>query len=169
VSSPGPFVTALRTVLLRELGAVRREIEAYPDDMTPWVEVPGLPNTGGNLALHIAGNLRHFLGRNMGGIEYVRDRDSEFARREGSRAELLAAVDGALAAVERTLGSLGDEALLAVYPQAVGGRRLVTGDFLTHLAVHLAYHLGQLDAHRRAVTGDRSGVGAMALDAIPDV
>jgi uncharacterized damage-inducible protein DinB len=167
VASPGPFVTALRTVLLRDLSTVRREIEAYPDDVSPWAEHGGLANPGGNLALHVAGNLQHFIGRNLGGSDYVRDRDAEFARRSGSRADIVAAVEAARAAVERTLGGLGDEALSAAYPQEVGGRRLVTGDFLTHLAVHLAYHLGQLDAHRRAVTGDRSGVGAMGLDALP--
>jgi hypothetical protein len=30
-----------------------------------------------------------------------------------------------------------------------------------HTAVHLAYHLGQVDAHRRVVTGGGEGVGAV--------
>ena len=51
---------------------------------------------------------------------------------------------------ESVLATLGDEALSAAYPHEVGGRRLVTGDFLTHLVVHLAYHLGQLDAQEIA-------------------
>ncbi|MBK8648017.1 MAG: hypothetical protein IPN16_16060 [Gemmatimonadetes bacterium] len=38
---------------------------------------------------------------------------------------------------------------------------------LLHLASHLAYHIGQLDYHRRLVTGDSRGVGAMGLPAQP--
>ena len=37
-----------------------------------------------------------------------------------------------------------------------------TGDFLIQLATHLAYHLGQLSYHRRVVSGDSRGVGALA-------
>jgi hypothetical protein len=32
-----------------------------------------------------------------------------------------------------------------------------------HLAVHLGYHLGQIDYHRRAVTGDSASVDALSL------
>jgi hypothetical protein len=39
---------------------------------------------------------------------------------------------------------------------------LNTGDFLVHLASHLAYHLGQVDYHRRIVTGNPAVVGALA-------
>ncbi len=167
MASPGPFVAALRAVILRDLAAVRREIEAYPDDASPWAEHGGMANPGGNLAMHLAGNLEHFIGRVLGGSDYVRDRDREFAGRDRSRAEIVAALDSASAAVARTLDGLDDEALLAVYPQDFGGRRLTTGVFLTQLAVHLAYHLGQLDAHRRAVTGDRGAVGAMSIADLP--
>ena len=167
MASRPSFESTLRTVLLRELGAVRREIEAYPDETTPWVEVPGLPNSGGNLALHIAGNLRHFVGRILGGIEYVRDRDAEFARRAGSRAELLAGIDAARDAVDRGLALAPGELLGGPYPETLAGRQLSTEVFLTHLASHLAFHLGQLDYHRRIVTGDRAGAGAVSLAELP--
>ncbi len=38
---------------------------------------------------------------------------------------------------------------------------LYTGSIL-HVAVHLAYHIGQVDYHRRLVTGDTSGVDAIS-------
>ncbi|MEO6461634.1 MAG: DinB family protein [Candidatus Eisenbacteria bacterium] len=154
--------SAVTNVILRELGAVRRSVEAYPDDVSPWVEHPGMPNSGGNLALHVAGNLRHFVGLTLGQVAYVRDRDSEFSRRAGTRADLVAGLDAARAAVERGMAAVSDGMLAEPYPEKVGGRQLSTGDFLVHLAVHLAYHLGQLDYHRRAVTGERQGVGALA-------
>ena len=152
----------LAALLTRALRAVRREIDAYPHDDAPWRTVPGLPNAGGTLALHVAGNLRHFVGARLGGTGYVRDRDGEFAARAVPRAALVAVVDAAIDEVARTLAALDDAATTRPYPDEVRGRVLGTGEFLLHLATHLAYHLGQLDFHRRAVTGDERGVDSVA-------
>ena len=38
---------------------------------------------------------------------------------------------------------------------------MTTGDYLIHLATHFAYHLGQIDYHRRVVTGAAFAVDAM--------
>ena len=38
-------------------------------------------NSVGNLVLHVCGSSRHFLGRALGGSDYVRDRPREFAER----------------------------------------------------------------------------------------
>ena len=93
---PSPTITpTLHKLLRRELAAVRRSIEAYPDEASVWAERPGLPNTGGNLALHLAGNLQHFFGAVLAKTGYVRDRDSEFSRRGVPRAELIEGLDAA--------------------------------------------------------------------------
>ena len=157
-----PPSAVLAALLARDLRAVRREIEAYPDDGAPWRTLPGLPNAAGTLALHVAGNLRHFVGARLGGTGYVRDRDREFAARDVPRAEIVAALDAALDEVARALAALDDATLARSYPDEVGGRVVGTGELLTHLATHLAYHLGQIDYHRRAVTGDARGVDAIA-------
>lgn len=154
---------AVSTVLLRELAALRRAVEAYPDEASLWRLPPTLPNAGGTLVLHVAGNLRHYVGAVLGGSGYRRDRDAEFARRDVPRAELLAELDAAYDVVAQTLGALPDEVLAERYAEPVGGRAVATGDWLVHLATHLAYHLGQLDYHRRVVTGDRRGIGAIAV------
>ena len=159
----------LETLIVRELRAVRRELEAYPDDASVWRPIPGVPNTGGTLALHVAGNLQHFLGGILAKDGYVRDRDAEFARRDVPRGELLAGIDAAIQSVERTLRSLSDQALQAPYPEPIAKRSLSTALFATHLAVHLAYHLGQIDVHRRAVTGDGRGIDAVSVRELPEV
>ena len=163
---PEPFAGHIRALLLRELGAVRRQIEAYPDDATPWKDVPGLPNAGGNLALHVCGNLRHFIGAVLGKSGYVRKRDLEFSTKGLSRAEVVSIVDAARDEVGRALDGLTSETLRARYPENVGNRALDSQLFLTHLAVHLGFHLGQLDYHRRAATGDRTSVGNVQLSEI---
>ena len=120
------------------------------------------PTPAGTLALHLAGNLQHYVGARWGGTGYVRDRDAEFARRDVPRAELIAEIERARAAVAAGLGAVGAEAARrGRIPSSSRGCRIRTGDFLVHTAVHLAYHLGQLDAHRRVVTGNAEGVGAV--------
>jgi hypothetical protein len=159
----------LQVLLTRELRTVRRQLQAYPDDASVWRVVPGLPNTGGTLALHVAGNLRHFVGGVLGGDGYQRDRDAEFARRDVPRSELLAGIDAAIAAVERALPTLPADRLTSPFPEPIAKRRVSTGVFAIHLATHLAYHLGQLDYHRRAVTGDAAGVDAVSVRELPEV
>ena len=44
-----------------------------------------------------------------------------------------------------TLAAVTDEQLARPFPEAVGRVTLGTGQFLTHLAAHLAFHLGQAD------------------------
>lgn len=162
MASPEVMPTIHR-LLRRELAAVRRSVEAYPDEKSMWIERPGLPNTGGNLALHLAGNLQHFFGAVLGKTGYVRDRDSEFSRRGVPRAEVLKQLDAAALAVDAGMKGLSAERLAQPYPEQVGGRTIQTQEFVVHLLSHLAYHLGQLDYHRRAVTGDNTSVGAIAV------
>lgn len=148
--------------LRRELRTLRRELEAYPDERLIWALPPGLPNSAGTLALHLAGNLRHYVGAILGGNGYVRNRDEEFAARDVPRAALLEQISEAEAAVESTLPLLNEEQMSLPFPEPIRDQHLQTGDLLVQLAVHLAYHLGQVSYHRRVVTGDVQGAGALS-------
>lgn len=159
----------LETLIVRELRAVRRELEAYPDDASVWRVIPGVPNTGGTLALHLTGNLRHFLGAILGKDGYVRNREAEFARRDVPRGELLAGIDATIESVERALRALPAEAISAPYPEPIATRTVSTAVFAAHLLAHLAYHLGQIDTHRRAVTGDARGIDAVSVRELPEM
>lgn len=152
----------LRAVMVRDLRAVMREVSAYATDEDPWREVPGMANCGGTLALHLAGNIRHYVGAVLGGSGYVRDRDGEFLRRDVPRAVLVDDLAHGVAELERVLPGLTPATLASEFPVEVGGRRLPTARMLMHLATHLAYHLGQLDYHRRAV-GPGGTIGAVSV------
>jgi uncharacterized damage-inducible protein DinB len=160
----GPAIAA---VLTRELRTIERELNAYPDEEQVWALPPGLPNSAGTLALHAAGNLRHFIGTVLGGGSFVRDRDAEFSRRGVPRSELIEGLREAEREVRDTLLSIDAARFDEPYPLAVANRRVNTGEFVAHLATHLAYHVGQLDFHRRVVTGDASGVGAVSPLELP--
>jgi hypothetical protein len=153
-------------VMLRELDTFKREIEAFPDDTGPWAARPGVANTAGTLALHCAGNIQHFIGAGLGGTGYVRQRDLEFSRRGVSRKEIVAELDRAIAAVH-LLQKKSDDDLPGVYPEPFGGKQVNTDVMLVHLAVHLGYHLGQADYHRRLSTGDAKALDAVSAPALP--
>lgn len=163
------LVSSVHATLQRELAAVRRSVEAYPNDAALWAQRPGLPNAGGTLVLHLCGNLRHFVGTVLGGTDYVRDRPAEFSRRGVPRAALLAEIDTTSAAIDRGMAAVQDDdgTLSRAFPAPITNRPIATGDMLVHLAVHLAYHLGQIDYHRRVVTGDARGVNAVAPAELP--
>lgn len=148
-------------ILARDLRALRREIEAYPNDHDLWRVQPGITNPGGNLTLHLAGNLQYFIGAVLGGTGYVRNRDAEFSSRDVPRAELLREIDAAIAGVARGMAAITDKDLAKPYSVPVGGVTLSTGDFLLHLAAHLTYHLGQVDYHRRLLTGQAEQIRAV--------
>ena len=156
----------LTKVLLRDLESVRSQLEAYSDEEAIWQTLPGMTNTAGTLALHIAGNLQHFVGAKLGGSGYARDRPAEFEFRGVPRSRLLSELDSASEAVKQTLPKLPDHELQRIFPEAVGGVQLTTGQFLVHLATHLGYHVGQLDYHRRAVTGEASIPGMVSVSTL---
>lgn len=158
-----PLTDSLQKILIRDLRAFGREIALFPDDTSLWAVLPGLTNSSGNLALHVAGNLQHFIGTVLGGTDYLRDRDREFAQRSGTRQQLRALLDQTARVIERVLPRLDAPALAAPYPAAPGGLAVSTGTWLLHLATHLAFHLGQAGALRRALTGSSVTAGAMGL------
>ena len=130
--------------------------------------MPGITNTGGTLALHIAGNLRHFLGNTLGGVPYTRDREAEFSNRTATRAELAALIDETRDAIARTIPKLSADVLAKPFPLPIVNRTVSTANFIVHLATHLAYHLGQMDYHRRFVTGESVVVPSLEVGKIPE-
>lgn len=158
----------LRTLILRDLDTVIRELETYPDETTIWSTPDGVPNSAGTLALHLAGNLHHYVGTVLGDGPYVRARDREFGDRDVPRAELVKRLMAARDAVDNALAGLTAEELEAPFPSELSVGRPATGLFLMHLATHLAYHLGQMDYHRRVVTGESAGVDAQSMRALAE-
>lgn len=156
------LATHLHAILLRDLRGLHREVEAYPDDDAPWALPPGIANSCGTLVLHLAGNLRLYAGHVIGGITYERDRPREFAARGLPRAELLRELDAAMDAVNRALPQATEAVLASEFPLPIGAVRVNTQEFLLHCAAHLAYHLGQVDYHRRITTGSTVTVNTMA-------
>src|SRR5690606_8886117 len=103
----------------------------------------------------------------QGGTDYVRDREAAFRDRGHTPDELLEKLAITARAVDSALATIAPD-LLGSEDALPAGRWLGRIDeLLLHLAAHLAYHLGQLDYHRRIGTGERQGVEVLPVDALP--
>jgi uncharacterized damage-inducible protein DinB len=149
----------LAFLLGRDLDALAAQIGRYPDDASLWRIEGEVTNAAGTLALHVVGNLRHYVGGVLGGSGYVRDREAEFTRREPGREDLQAMVRACRAEVVPVLEGLDDRVLAGPYPGDLPAslRGATTRRFLLHLSGHLMWHLGQMDYHRRLLGGPGPG------------
>jgi uncharacterized damage-inducible protein DinB len=142
-------LSSLRMFYARELKKLREEIAAYPSEESLWLTSGQVKNSGANLAMHLVGNLNTYIGARLGATSYVRDRPFEFAGRDIPQATLVASIEDVTRIVDRTLSGLTDADLEKIYPEATPDGEATTGHFLIHLAMHLTYHLGQINYHRR--------------------
>lgn len=139
----------LKEIFIRDLTKLKTEIENYSDESKLWIISKDILNSGGNLCLHINGNLKHFIGTVLGKSGYLRDRESEFKNKDIPRKELLKSTDETIEVVRKTIESLPDESLSTNYPKEFNNSIVTIEFLLIHLAAHLNYHLGQINYHRR--------------------
>ncbi len=143
----------------RDLSRLHQQIEAFPDDASLWRTLPRITNSAGNLALHIEGNLKEFIGRQLGKVYYSRKRELEFSSKGFGKVELAARIVELQREIPSVIGKLSLEEMTMEYPEVVLEMALSTYDFLIHLYGHLNWHLGQIDYIRRILTGN----GALKL------
>src|SRR5665213_2753569 len=100
-------VSALRTRLTGALPLMMQAaIEPFDDESIWWQPAPGV-NPVAVLALHCAGNLRHFIGRRVAGTDYVRNRPQEFdALRRLTKREVLDEFNRAITEVRAAMDAL---------------------------------------------------------------
>jgi uncharacterized damage-inducible protein DinB len=143
------FIQSILTIIDRDLNKLEEEIKLYPTEESLWKISGSVKNSGGNLCLHLCGNLQHYIGAILGGSGYARNRDYEFAARNISRHMLISEILKTKAAVRSALEKLDPVILDKEYPERVFSYSMTTGHFLIHLTAHLGYHLGQVNYLRR--------------------
>lgn len=146
------IAAGLGVLFSRDLTRLIQELQAFPNDETLWQRAPGVKNSAGNLVLHLEGNLREYIGRQLGQTPYSRVRDQEFALAGVSRGELVLRMENVKELVVTVVSLLSENELEATYPENVLGSPLSSHDFLVHLHGHLNFHLGQIDYLRRILT-----------------
>ena len=137
----------------RDLNKLKAEIGEYPGEADLWKTSGEIANSAGNLCLHLTGNLKHFIGAVLGGSDYIRNRDAEFSSNGVSKDMLLADIDATIDVVKSTLNNLAEGDFAKDFPIEVFGHPMTSGFFLVHLTTHFNYHLGQINYHRRLLSG----------------
>ncbi|WP_424963558.1 DinB family protein [Ekhidna sp.] len=141
----------LKKLFLRDLDRLKTECEAYGDKNMMWEKVDGINNSAGNLAMHLTGNLQHFIGAILAKTGYVRERDFEFNGKV-TYEELLSDIETTKQVIENYLDKADPDSYATNYPLEPFGYPMSIHYFLIHLHGHFNYHLGQINYHRRILS-----------------
>lgn len=141
----------LSNLFERDLEKLKTELLAYENEGDMWVVAPGISNSAGNLALHLVGNLKNFVGAVLGNTGYVRNRDAEFTTVDVPREKIIADIDEVIGIIKTTVATLTPAQLEEIYPEDKWKDPVTVHHLLLHLLTHLSYHLGQINYHRRLV------------------
>jgi hypothetical protein len=122
------------------------QVRACLDQLTEeqiWWRPNEASNSIGNLVLHLAGSINHFLNRAVGGFPYERDRPAEFAeRRPIPKAQLRATFDEMVANAEKTFAGLRPASLSGASPNPK--MYAVLFEDLLSVTTHFSNHAGQI-------------------------
>jgi hypothetical protein len=80
---------SLLQLFQRDIQRLYKEVELYENESTIWEIINGTSNSGGNLVLHLVGNLNNYIGKILGNTAYIRNREAEFADKKYSERNLV--------------------------------------------------------------------------------
>lgn len=144
---------ALKKLYIRDLTKLKTEIQSYKDEASLWRTTGDIKNSGGNLCLHLIGNLKAFIGNGLADIGYERQREFEFSGKDVDRVELYKQIEETIDVVSHGLDQLTEEQLAGKFPIIIWKEATGMTYTLIHLHAHLNYHLGQINYHRRMLVG----------------
>jgi DinB superfamily len=122
-----------------------RELAAPLTKEQFWLKPFPFGNSFGHLVLHLTGNLNYYIGAQIAGTGYVRDRDREFTEtRRLPKEEALESFDEAIAMVLRTVRAQSVEDWSASYSAVGAGDVGNRFHMVLKCAAHLDHHVGQM-------------------------
>ena len=143
------MIQPLSELLIRDLNRLKKEIDAYTNETILW-EVEGtIKNSGGNLCLHLIGNLKTYLGNGFADLNYIRQREFEFNGKNVDREKIYQEIEETIEMIKLGLAKLDPARLTEKFPIMIWGKETEMEFTLIHLYGHLNYHLGQINYHRR--------------------
>ncbi len=124
---------AVNSALASEYRMRGAEVHKWADPLSEeqfWKNPLSCGNSVGHLVLHLTGNLSYYIGAQIAGTGYVRNRDLEFTEtRQPSKVELLRKLDETIAMVAATIERQSESRLdVAVYGRTrTGGEGSIYG------------------------------------------
>ena len=137
------FMEASRIFLTQDfLPKLLHCLEGMSDDQI-WWRPNEQSNSVGNLVLHLRGNLKQWIVAGLGGVNFRRDRNSEFSTRDRvPKEELMGGIQAVVAEVDAVMTSFPEKQLLVRYPIQI--YRVSAMQATYHVVEHFSYHLGQI-------------------------
>ena len=118
-----------------------------------WQRGTAAENAIGNIILHLAGNLRQWIGFGIDGRPDIRERDQEFAVRGGSDpAALIALLKDRVGDATSVLNALPEARLLENV--TVQGYTMPVLEAIYHVVEHFSHHAGQVLFATKQMTGE---------------
>lgn len=137
-------IAADLTARYSKLGGAVRDLAAPLSDEQFWAKPFPFGNSFGHLVLHLTGNLSYYVGTQIAGTGYVRDRPREFSETaRPPKEEVLKKFDAAIEIVLRTIRSQSAEDWSQSYT-ATGADAQNRFDMVLQCATHLHHHIGQM-------------------------
>ena len=144
------IIETLKMLFQKDLEKLKAEIELYNTEARIWHFEKGIANSGGNLCLHLIGNLNTYIGVALAKTNYIRQRDLEFSLKNIPRTELIQKIEETMNVVESGLNNLSTDDLKNDFPLIIWNNKPTeTAYTLIYLSNHFNYHLGQINYHRR--------------------
>jgi predicted enzyme related to lactoylglutathione lyase len=145
MSAPTSVIAAAFATNFRDYRDRIHRLAGMVSDAQFWARPYPYGNSMGHLVLHLTGNLNFFVGREMAGTGYVRDREREFHEpAPPSRSEALRRLDEAVDLVIATLQAQSPSDWSA--PYTAGGPAFAHDRFgaCVRLVAHFYHHVGQM-------------------------
>jgi len=122
-----------------------RELASPLNDEQFWKKPFPFGNSFGHLVLHLTGNLNYYVGAQIAGTGYVRDRDREFTEtRHLPKEEVLQRFEETIAMVLRTVRAQSVQDWSAPYSAVRAGDVGSRFHMVSKCAAHLDHHVGQM-------------------------
>jgi hypothetical protein len=134
--------------LTERYGALASRVRELASPLTEeqfWLKPFPFGNSFGHLVLHLTGNLNYYIGAQIAGTGYIRDREREFTEpRRLPKADVLQRFDEAIEMVLRTVRAQSAEDWSAPYSAVGAGDAGSRFHMVLNCAAHVDHHVGQM-------------------------
>jgi Protein of unknown function (DUF1572) len=141
-----------KELYLNYLTQLKDEMSSYKKETDIWKLAGSITNSPGNLAMHLCGNLKYNFGTLILKNGYIRHRDYEFSQKNTPKQLILNEIELTRKVVTDAFDSMGESDLTREFPSDIYDEGQSIGSVLLRLAFHFAYHLGQINYHRRLIS-----------------
>ena len=129
----------------RDLARKVHDLAAPLSEDQFWRKPFAFGNSFGHLILHLAGNLNYYIGTQIAGTGYVRDRDREFTEAKHlPKQETLKRFDDAVAMVVKTIQAQSQKDWSAAYTAVREEDAANRFNIFLRCASHLHLHIGHM-------------------------